>query len=46
MNEASNVISTLDGFQTQFAKMAFKDTIQNNIGIREIVYLAEQALIF
>lgn len=46
MNEASNVISTLDRFQTQFAKMAFKDTIEDNIGSKKIVYLAEQALIF
>ena len=45
-NEDSDVISTLGRFQTQFAKTALKDTIEDNIGSKKIVYLAEQALIF
>lgn len=45
MNDSSNVISTLDRFQTHFAKLAYTETIQNNVGIKKIVCLAEQALI-
>lgn len=42
MNGASNVISTLDRFQKQFAKVAFKETI----GIKKMLYAAKQILIF